>query len=215
LDSIDVNSYIKNLNIKFEKHPDRIAYLYGTIYSDFERDTVIMNADAFEDVYVNKIYVQYEIFDDSTISYYYKRSITCFVNYNDIMGYMWLPESYFDEYVQLIKDNYRLHNEPIYQYQEAQKEIEDELWRQKQKEKKEQLLKERTTKYIKKYGKKYGTLVVNKEIQLGMTKEMVDDSWGKPKDINRTVGSWGVYEQWVYSNTYLYFENGKLTSWQD
>jgi len=69
---------------------------------------------------------------------------------------------------------------------------------------------------IEKYGDKWGKLVDEGKIQLGMTKEMVEDSWGKPDDINRSVGSWGVHEQWIYSSgTYLYFENSKLTSWQD
>lgn len=46
-------------------------------------------------------------------------------------------------------------------------------------------------------------------------------SLGKPDDINRTVGSWGVKEQWVYKNQYgnktiyLYFENGILSSYQN
>jgi hypothetical protein len=48
-----------------------------------------------------------------------------------------------------------------------------------------------------------------------MTDEMVRLSWGSPRDINRSVGSWGVHEQWVYYSSYLYFENGILTSWQD
>jgi len=68
---------------------------------------------------------------------------------------------------------------------------------------------------------KYGTEIANKildgRIWLGMTDAMAKDSWGQPNENNRTVGSWGVHEQWVYSrkNTYLYFENGILTSWQD
>ena len=44
---------------------------------------------------------------------------------------------------------------------------------------------------------------------------MVRASWGKPDDINRSVGPWGVHEQWVYGYKYLYFEDGSLTSWQD
>jgi len=48
-----------------------------------------------------------------------------------------------------------------------------------------------------------------------MTKEQVLASWGKPEDINRSVGRWGVHEQWIYDSTYLYFENGILTSFQD
>ncbi len=80
----------------------------------------------------------------------------------------------------------------------------------------EQQLKNRKDTYVKKYGKKWGTIVADKNIQIGMTDKMVLDSWGQPDDINRTVGSWGVHEQWVYgADQYLYFENGKLTGWQD
>lgn len=49
---------------------------------------------------------------------------------------------------------------------------------------------------------------------LGMTYEMARIAFGDPKEINETVGSWGKNEQWVYNSIYLYFENGKLTSYQ-
>lgn len=62
-------------------------------------------------------------------------------------------------------------------------------------------------------------LVAAGRIGLGMTTDMVRISWGPPRDINRSVGAWGVHEQWVYGSypyaQYLYFENGVLTSWQD
>lgn len=58
-------------------------------------------------------------------------------------------------------------------------------------------------------------LLKNRKIRFGMTKEQVELAWGKPGDINRTVGSWGTHEQWIYGSQYLYFENGTLTSWQD
>lgn len=50
-----------------------------------------------------------------------------------------------------------------------------------------------------------------------MTEQMTIESWGRPNDINKTVGSWRVHEQWVYPEEgyYLYFENGILTAWQD
>ena len=55
-------------------------------------------------------------------------------------------------------------------------------------------------------------------IWLGMSAEQARLSWGSPTTINRSVGSWGVHEQWVYrykySADYLYFQNGVLTSWQ-
>ncbi|MCK5215497.1 MAG: hypothetical protein KAR05_09100 [Candidatus Omnitrophica bacterium] len=60
-------------------------------------------------------------------------------------------------------------------------------------------------------------LILKANIAIGMTREQVLVSWGEPDDINRTGGGYGVHEQWVYdrSETYLYFENGILTSWQD
>jgi hypothetical protein len=54
--------------------------------------------------------------------------------------------------------------------------------------------------------------------RIGMTAKTVREktNWGAPESINRTGGSWGVHEQWVYGGrSYLYFENGKLTSWQN
>jgi len=62
--------------------------------------------------------------------------------------------------------------------------------------------------------------IIEGEVFMGMSTKQVLYSWGKPDDINRTVGSWGVHEQWVYdrgdySSQYLYFEDGELNSWQD
>lgn len=64
--------------------------------------------------------------------------------------------------------------------------------------------------------------IEKKQIYIGMTKEMVLMSWGSPKAVNRTIGKWGVHEQWIYSSgiyfrtvRYLYFENGELTTIQD
>ena len=53
-------------------------------------------------------------------------------------------------------------------------------------------------------------------VRIGMSEQdVLDSSWGKPTKINKSVYSWGTYEQWVYPNyNYLYFENGKLTSIQ-
>lgn len=86
---------------------------------------------------------------------------------------------------------------------------------QKELKEKEKQLKERKDALTKKYGKKNAQRILDKKIWLGMSKEMAIESWGQPDDINRTVGSWGVHEQWIYVDEYLYFENGKLTSWQD
>ena len=82
---------------------------------------------------------------------------------------------------------------------------------------------EKLQKYREAYFEKWGK-VVNPDVarciwagkvKLGMRTDEVIASWGYPEDIHRTVGSWGVHEQWVYGRTYLYFEDGLLTSWQD
>lgn len=55
------------------------------------------------------------------------------------------------------------------------------------------------------------------EPAIGMTAEQVEAStWGKPKDINKTTYSWGVKEQWVYSDyRYIYLEDGIVTAIQE
>ena len=67
------------------------------------------------------------------------------------------------------------------------------------------------------------------ELLLGMTPEMVVESWGRPADINRTVSVYGILEQWVYErwhatgfltgfsfpDRYAYLQDGMLTSWQE
>ena len=70
---------------------------------------------------------------------------------------------------------------------------------------------------IKKYGATSTAKILQGRIWLGMTDEMARESIGRPDKINRSVGSWGVHEQWVYDNRdeYLYFEDSILTSWQD
>ncbi len=72
-------------------------------------------------------------------------------------------------------------------------------------------------------------------IRVGETQDAILERWGKPDDINRTIVTDGEGEQWVYNCkyftpcssfcdceryyygpcVYLYFENGKLTSWPD
>lgn len=76
--------------------------------------------------------------------------------------------------------------------------------------------------------------IINGEILIGMTTEQVLASRGRPLNINSSTGEWGIHEQWVYVGietnprmqtskrewrldhkyAYIYFENGKVTSWQ-
>ena len=75
--------------------------------------------------------------------------------------------------------------------------------------------KELEKRYIKKYGEKVYLKMKRGYYWIGMNKEMATISLGSPNKVNRTVGAWGVKEQWVYETIYLYFENGVLTSYQD
>lgn len=74
-------------------------------------------------------------------------------------------------------------------------------------------LKERLQALTRKYGSANAKLIMDGKVKLGFTKAMCEEAWGKPSDINKSSGSWGTSEQWVYGNgNYLYFKNGKLTS---
>ena len=66
--------------------------------------------------------------------------------------------------------------------------------------------------------------IINRKIVIGLTDSDVLFICGDPTTINKTVGPWGVDEQWVYSSIneyagtchdhYYYFDNGILTSYQ-
>lgn len=43
----------------------------------------------------------------------------------------------------------------------------------------------------------------------GMNKEMALFALGEPEDNNKSVGTWGTHEQWVYNNgLYIYLKMG-------
>ena len=61
--------------------------------------------------------------------------------------------------------------------------------------------------------------IADGKIYIGMKEEHLLASWGKPRDINKSVGSWGVHKQYVYgydvsSFQYVYVEDGEIVSWQ-
>jgi hypothetical protein len=109
----------------------------------------------------------------------------------------------------------------------SEREIENELrliqeenefyknLRKSAEETKKKEVNDRKVTLLKKYGNINGQKIIDEKIWINMTKEMLIDSWGKPEKVNRTVGEWGIHEQWIYGKTYLYLENGILKSWQD
>lgn len=70
---------------------------------------------------------------------------------------------------------------------------------------------------ISKWGSRALKAIKEGKIFIGMDKGQVRASWGLPRKINSSGGSWGIHEQWIYGDfgPYLYFENDRLTSWQD
>lgn len=82
---------------------------------------------------------------------------------------------------------------------------------------KEKVISEVTPEKIKEQEIKEKAVKKSQGVRIGMTKqEVLDSSWGKPTKINKTTGSYGVHEQWVYGGgNYLYFENGVLTTIQN
>jgi len=62
---------------------------------------------------------------------------------------------------------------------------------------------------------KYAQGIRGGEVRLGYTPDELRCARGTPRDINRSVGRYGVREQWVYRAQNFYFEDGVLSSWQD
>ncbi|MDX5477157.1 MAG: hypothetical protein LPJ98_01770 [Cyclobacteriaceae bacterium] len=99
--------------------------------------------------------------------------------------------------------------------QAAQDSILKEKFRQEEIQRHERYeirLKELSTKY----GATIGKRIANKEIWIGMSEDLLLESWGFPEEINRTVTTYLVRKQYVYPRgQYVYVENGKVTAWQD
>lgn len=74
------------------------------------------------------------------------------------------------------------------------------------------ILLEENYKYLEDKYPEYLEAVINKKIKIGMPKDVVILSWGKPDKINKSVYGNISKEQWVYKNQYLYFENGVVTA---
>ena len=74
---------------------------------------------------------------------------------------------------------------------------------------------ERTMEYALLTDKAYSTHKKYGSLRIGISKEACEAICGKPDKINTTTGSWGVHEQWVYKDKYIYFENGLVTAIQE
>jgi hypothetical protein len=64
-----------------------------------------------------------------------------------------------------------------------------------------------------KYGSNMAARLIAGKIWKGMNSDMVRDSWGTPEKINRTIAGNTIKEEWIFRNTWLYFENNILSEW--
>jgi hypothetical protein len=64
-----------------------------------------------------------------------------------------------------------------------------------------------------KYGPSLAAKLYEGKIWKGMNSQLVKDSWGSPKKINRVISGNIVKEEWFYSNTWLHFQNSTLAEW--
>jgi hypothetical protein len=64
-----------------------------------------------------------------------------------------------------------------------------------------------------KYGPSIAARLYEGKIWKGMSAQMVKDSWGSPRKINRVISGNIVKEEWFYINTWLHFQNSALAEW--
>ena len=69
-------------------------------------------------------------------------------------------------------------------------------------------LKSEVEDYLTRFGEGNWDTILDEKVKVGFTEEMTRVSWGEPDRINRA----SYRDQWVYGKQYLYFEKGKLTS---
>lgn len=77
-----------------------------------------------------------------------------------------------------------------------------------------ELARRRETLLARGWSRSFVDLVLRREVAIGMTRAMVEASWGRPEGVNTTTTASGTSEQWVYGSSYLYFSNGVLTTIQ-
>lgn len=95
----------------------------------------------------------------------------------------------------------------------AQEQQEKERKLQQQREQQEKAQKDAAFKQqmIAKHGSQFGELVANKQVAIGMTKDMCRDAWGRPLNTYRTTTRITTEEVWCYNyKTRIYFVNDKV-----
>lgn len=72
---------------------------------------------------------------------------------------------------------------------------------------------DRWSMLINKYDNKTATAIYENKVWKGMTNDMVFDSWGKPLRVDRLIKGADVQERWIYTESYLIFDDDILVEW--
>ena len=104
---------------------------------------------------------------------------------------------------------------PVYSQQNTAQNTQQSI-RQSQQLQEEQAGQQQISRFSyleNKYGSNMAARLMAGKIWKGMNAEMVRDSWGTAQKINRVISGNIIKEEWIFRNTWLYFENNTLVEW--
>jgi hypothetical protein len=118
--------------------------------------------------------------------------------------------------IQRVNDSLNIIQKQKIEKENLEKRKKDLLEQQKREEEQKIKNEQRKNLLISRFGREYGEVVFNRKIRIGMTEEMLIESWGKPQRINKTITKYGTRKQYVYgSSQYVYIgEDGTIETIQ-
>jgi len=134
---------------------------------------------------------------DSDSSYYH-------VVFEENEGFIFKRQAVINK---VLVNNQQNKQQPV-QYQQPQ-----QVQQQQQYQETQQPQQSRFAYLENKYGSNMAARLSAGKIWKGMNSEMVKDSWGTAEKVNRVISGNIIKEEWIFSNTWLYFENNTLVEW--
>jgi len=111
----------------------------------------------------------------------------------------------------IFKRHATIDSKPVVQQQNTQQEQIQQPEQQEQAAQQQEI--SRFAYLENKYGSNMAARLLSGKIWKGMNSEMVRDSWGDAQKVNRVISGNIIKEEWIFINTWLYFENNTLVEW--
>ncbi|UZD21166.1 hypothetical protein [Algoriphagus halophytocola] len=92
--------------------------------------------------------------------------------------------------------------------------IQSELDQRRKEQEQLRIIEGRKAEIISKYGQQDGNRIIDRKVWIGMSEDMLLESWGKPRRVNTTTTKYGIKKQYVYFERYVYLDNGIVESIQ-